>query len=281
MARVLVLLAACLFWPAAVSAGQLPRAASASLCGDQFLLALADRSQIVSVSSDAMGPLSLHADLAAGLPRNRKTAEELLGAGAEIVLMDERGEPKLMDMLKRVGIRVIPMPVSASYADIEATVMDVAAAIGQPVRGRQLVGDMRRRVAALEASRPRGRWPRFAYYRPDGGSAGLASFVDTAMRTAGFDNVQSLRGERGWGTLPLEVLVQDPPDGLVTSFFDSREGSVRRTFMTQPYLRRLMSEKPVIAVPGKLWPCAGPMIVDAAELLSVERKRLGTGSARR
>lgn len=259
---------------AGTAAAELPRVASASICGDQFLLALADRKQIVSVSIEADGPLSRYAERAGGLHKNRKSAEELLGAGADVVLMDPRGEPKLFEMLEHVGIRVIRMPLSDSFADIEATVMEVSAAIGQPARGREMVDDMRGRVAALEASRPSGPRPRFAYFRPDGGSAGSGTFVNTAMDAAGFDNLQASRGQSGWGTLPVEILVQDPPDGLIVSFFDTSKASLKRAFITQPYLKRLMAEKPVIGVPGKLWPCASPMVVEAAELLAAERARL-------
>ncbi len=268
-------LAFCLLGAGAAAADALSRAASTSTCGDQFLLALADREQIVSVSMEADGPLSRLADRAKGLPKNRKSAEELLGAGADVVLMDAYGEPKLMEMLARVGVRVVTMPLSDSFADIEATALAVAAAIGQPARGERMVADMRRRIAALAASRPAGPRPRFAYYRPDGGSAGAGTFVNTAMNAAGFDNLQASRGQHGWGSLPVEVLVQDPPDGLIVSFIDTSQASIKGTFITQPYLKRLMAEKPVIGVPGKLWPCAGPMVVDAAELLAAERARLG------
>ncbi|MEN3949977.1 ABC transporter substrate-binding protein [Iodidimonas sp. SYSU 1G8] len=254
-------------------ASALPRVASTTICGDQLVLTLADRAQIASVSQEATGPLSLHADEAAGLPRNRKTAEELLGVGADVVLMDARGEPKLEEMLTRLGIRVIRLNLSSEFADIEETVMHVAEAFGQRARGLAMVADMRRRRAAVAATVPPGPRPRFVYYRPDGGSAGLNTFVDTAMRASGFDNFQADRGQVGWGTLPLEVLVNDPPDGFVVSFFDTSQSSIRRTFMTHAYLHRLMDEKPVIGVPGKLWPCAGPMVVDAAELLASERVR--------
>ncbi|MEM9122234.1 MAG: hypothetical protein AAGB03_02835 [Pseudomonadota bacterium] len=50
----------------------LPRVASASLCADQYILALADRRQIVSLTWQSQGPLSAYADLAVGIPNQSR-----------------------------------------------------------------------------------------------------------------------------------------------------------------------------------------------------------------
>lgn len=255
-----------------VQAGALPRAASVSVCADQFLLMLADKAQITSLSWQVEAPISFHAEEAKGLPQNKGSAEELLLQDAELVVMNQGSGTALKAALRRFGVDVFELPLSTRFEEVEETVLKLAAALGRPGRGKALVGEMRARLAAVEsAARKKG--PLTLYYRAGGGGAGAGTFVHSVMEAAGLRNMQAEIGHQGWRSLPLEHAVLDPPQAFVTSFFDSPFASVRNAFRFNPVFWSLAEDKPLYEVPGKFWPCASPLLVDAAETLAAQVKK--------
>ncbi|MEM8784684.1 MAG: ABC transporter substrate-binding protein [Pseudomonadota bacterium] len=255
----------------------LRRVASASLCADQYILALADRRQIVSLTWQSQGPLSAYADRAVGIPINHGAAEEFIASKIDVVVVDEWGSTELRRVLARFDIAFVELPLVDDFATIEATVVEVARALGQDARGEAVIADMRSRLARvdrLNAEVPFA--PLAVYFRPDGGGAGVGTYVDTAMARAGFVNVARRYGMTGWGRVPLEQLVLDPPDAIVTSFFDTSHDSLARRFGSHALYQQFSRDAHVIAVPAKLWPCSAPMLAEATELMArarVERFR--------
>ena len=256
-----------------VAAADPPRAASTTLCGDQYLLTLAEPAQIVSLSWQATGPLSHYADRARGYPTNRGSAEELVAAGAEVVILSHGVDPQTRRVLDAFEITHVEVESVAGFDGVARNVRRVAAALGRPAAGEAAIAAMRARLDALRGE-ARGPDPLVAYFRPDGGGAAADTFVDAALRAAGYRNLQRELGQRGWSRLPAEALVRHPPDGFVVSFFDTTAASVSTRLRRNPILDAAMARGTVIAVPGRYWLCAHPLLVDAAELLARERARL-------
>ncbi|HEX4303370.1 MAG TPA: hypothetical protein VHZ78_11290 [Rhizomicrobium sp.] len=255
------------------------RTASTGLCADQYVLLLADRSQIVSLSPQSQSALSLTAGRAKGIAQNRGAAEEFLAGDVKLVVTDDGGGPILSRVLPRFGIKIVMIPEVASFAAMEQSVRDIASALGQKARGDALVADIERRRAALARLAKTGPHPEIVYFRPDGGGGGAGTFVDAALQEAGFRNLQVRRGIPGWRGLPLEMLVDTPPQGIVTGFFDSAQHSAFYTFSYNPIFSRLAGTVPTMTLPGKYWSCSGPFMIDAAEYLAKERiRRFGARS---
>ncbi|MBB4211506.1 iron complex transport system substrate-binding protein [Rhodothalassium salexigens DSM 2132] len=262
----------------AAGAAALPRVASASVCADQYVLALADPEQIVSVTERAAGPLSFYAERAQGLPTNRRALEEFLVLDVDVVVLDTHDVPQLRRTLPRFGVSVVDLATSAAHFDaVYDEIAKVARAVGQPARGEALVADIRQRLAVLRdrAAQAVGSDRRrlVSYFRPDGGGAGRGTFVHTVLDAAGFENLQARLGFDGWGGIPMEQLVLTPPEAGVTSFFDLRPNAVGNRFGSHPFYRHLARNDALVPIPGRLWPCAGPMLIDAAEALFEARDR--------
>ena len=264
--------------PAALpaAADPLPRVASTSLCADQFVLGLAAPEQIVSVSWQATGPLSLYADRAEGYPQNRGEAEELLYLDADIVLLDSWRARETGALLERFGVTVVEIPPVNSLEEIRTLTLAVADAIGRPEAGRAAVTEMDAVLAAAEQAAV-GEPPLAAYYRPGGGSAGSGTFVDAALNAAGLRNLKAEIGEAGWGPLSLEAVVTRPPDLFVISFFDTAYVGRSITFSRHPLLAEMMAETPVVTVPGRAWVCSGWFLADAVETIVGQRGADGAG----
>lgn len=255
---------------AAAAEPRAPRAASTTVCADQYLLALADRDRIASLSWMAPGPYSYLAAEAEGLPLNRGGLEELVAAGADLVILSGGADARTRRALAAFGIEAVVIEHATDFEGVAENLRIVAEAIGRPERGAALAAEMAARLAAA-APPPGAPRPRVVYYRPDGGGAGAGTFVDAVLIAAGYVNMQAEKGQTGWTGLPAEFLAVDPPDGFVVSFFDSTEASVQSRLQRNPILERAFRARPVLDVPGPQWACPHPYAVTAVETLAAAR----------
>jgi len=123
-----------------------------------------------------------------------------------------------------------------------------------------------RRIDALERrAQARQVKPRILYLARSGGSAGPGTFVDAAIKAAGGKNVLKTPG---WITPDPELLIALEPDLIVTSFIDGGYESVQATAIRHKVVKRYIAARPQLHVPGKLWPCAGPGFISAAEMIA-------------
>ncbi|GEO80772.1 ABC transporter substrate-binding protein [Pararhodospirillum oryzae] len=262
----------------------LPRVASLSVCADQLVLALAAPEQIVSLSFQARDPaLSLLAGRARGFARNRGSAEEVLKAGAQVVIGDAGLNAATLDLLTRLGVRTHALGLHTDLAAVDRETARVAALIGRPAEGAALIAAGRALHAAVAAdpaagtvatAAPPARPVVAAYLTPGGGSAGRDTFVDTLMREVGLDNLGARLGRTGWGPLDLELLVRHPPDRFVTSFFENAPPSRQRLSSRHPVLRRLLARTPPTVVESRAWVCSSWILAEAARQLARARAPL-------
>ncbi len=267
--RLVCLLGLILLGSPMLALAALPRAASLTVCADQYLLGLADPAQIVAVSPDAADPnQSLFAAEAVRYPAHRGDSEELVALQAELVLTDRWLPLRTSERLERLGIRVIQLPLPDSWAEIAATTRTVAAALGRPAQGEARVAEMEAQLERLAAHRHLVRPPLAAYFLPDGGSAGAGTFIDAVLQAAGTRNLATTLGLQGWGTFKLEQLALAEPDLIVMGFFDQGGDTLRMAFARHPVFRHLLTRLPAIAVPDRYWICSGWFLAEAADYIA-------------
>lgn len=270
----MLLIAAGLAALPAVGAGEappapLPSVASTNLCADLLLLRLAAPGQVRSVSRQAQDPaVSPLAAQVADLPGNRGGVEELLYLRPDLALVYLGwGARRHAGLLATAGVELVPLPYPTGIDDALTTLRDTAARIGRPQTGAALAADAKRRIAALAASpRPY----RALYLRPNGGTAGTGTYVDDLLRLLGLRNVAAEEGIAGWGNLPLERLVLDPPDLFLLGYFDDARPVPASAYARHPRLRALFARTPAITLPGSAWGCGGLDLIDAAEAVAAD-----------
>lgn len=269
------LLCAGLLAPAQAEPNALPRAASVSVCTDQYLLTLANPDQVAAVSWQAATIRSPVRHLVGDAPLIRGSAEEMLAVGADIVIFDPYGHPHTSGRLEELGTEIVRLSAIAGTQDVETELRRIAAALGVPERGIALAQDLMLRREHLAAwAQGLSNRPRALYVVPGGGGAGADTFIDEIMSLGGFTNLQAELGMDGWGRVPLELLVENPPDVLIVSFFETSDPSLLDGFSRHPQFRELLATTPIITVPAETWLCAGPFLMDAAEYIAAERMRL-------
>ncbi|MBB5987053.1 ABC transporter substrate-binding protein [Sphingobium lignivorans] len=250
--------------PPADHAGAPPRVMSLNPCIDAILLAVADPGQILSISHYSHDPRATSAplDVARRFPANGGTAEEVIAAGPDLVLLGSHVAPATQRAIADAGVRVETVGVPATIEESRAQVLQVARAIGHEARGRRLLD---RIDTALAAARPApGRSPVPALIRLGGGLVpGQGTLADELLARTGFRNMSHDYGLAMWDMLPLEPLIARPPHLLLT---DGAGPGTREAMLARvPGLR-------VADFPSRLLQCAGPNLIEAAGTLATIRR---------
>ncbi|MCX8018822.1 MAG: hypothetical protein N2690_13145, partial [Rhodocyclaceae bacterium] len=103
------------------------------------------------------------------------------------------------------------------------------------------------------------------YLRPNGGTAGVGTYVDDLIRRPNQRNLAAEQGIKGWGQVSLERLISRPPDVLLLGYFEQLGVGVQAAYGRHPALRALIERLPVVWIQGQAWGCGGLELVEVAE----------------
>jgi iron complex transport system substrate-binding protein len=247
------------------------RIVSLDLCADQLLVELVPRERIAAVTHLAADPsISAIPERARGIPITHGGAEDVLRLDPDLVLAGPFGVRGTVDLLQRLGRRVVIVPQPQDLSGVRAAVEVVAEAVGETAKGAALLADFDRRLAAL-ASRTHGADPAAVIYQIGSSVLGPGSLADAALAAAGFRNAAgSYRLMRG-GQVPLEVLLADPPDLLVLSSTPGEYRTVLADNLRHPAIAILRREHASIELAWRHWLCGTPHIIEAVERLAAAR----------
>ena len=112
------------------------RVASLNLCTDEYLLLLARPGEIVSVSRLAQRPRGHrpYGAQARRYPANRGSLESVLGQRPTLILSMGGSGRATSTIARRLGIRTIDLAFPTDVAEVEAAMVRVATALGDPGR---------------------------------------------------------------------------------------------------------------------------------------------------
>ncbi len=276
MAAALVALAVTAFGATAAGAPALvrpQRIVSLNACADQYLIALADKRQIVALTRYARDPsLSFYAAKAKDYPISQDQAEAVLALQPDLVIASPYRAADSLALLKG-RVRIFDMASAESFDEVVQQTRQIAAVIGQPERGEALIRSMRARVEAA------GRRPVLgvaANYQRGGFIMGPATLMDDLMTRAGLTNL-ARRGAT-LGRLSLEQIVQARPDFLILGDGASAGQDEGSLSLDHPALAAAVPERHRLHIPSALVTCGGPSYPAALERLQAETDRARAAS---
>ncbi|MGO4573239.1 ABC transporter substrate-binding protein [Microvirga sp. 2TAF3] len=233
------------------------RVVSLNLCADQLLLALADRSQIASLSPLGRDPsISFLVDKAAGIPVNEGKGEAILFSGADLVLAGSFGQQNRTALLQRQGLDVFPLAPWLSLEDGREQIRTVARRLDHPERGEALIADI---DAALERTKDIVPAKRsiLTYYRR-GWVPASDSLISELLRHMGFVLHQDALGLSQGGMARLESIIASPPDYLLMDDDAGKLVDNGSALLSHPALAQAVPWDRRLVIPGKLAICGGP-----------------------
>lgn len=241
------------------------RIASLDYCADQFVLALADRDQIVALSRGSQRDDSYYRDRARGVRQTRGTLEEVLALRPDLVVRNWGGPWDAETIYARFEVPVLQVGDAPNFDTAREDLLDASRVIGHAARGAELVRDLDLRLARLRASAPSTR-PPVLYLSAGGAVAGSGTMMQSLIEAAGGRNVH--RGE-SWTVMPLESLVEMPPALIALGFFDHGRSLVNPWLPGRhPAVRRALAQARTIELPLAAISCEAWYAIDAAEALA-------------
>lgn len=246
------------------------RIVSINLLTDQWLLTLAPPGKIASVTF-----LSQDADYsptwkeARSFPANHGTAEEVLRFKPDLVLAGRYAATETVDMLRRLGVRVVVFDYAPDFEGIAAQAREIGALIGEPVAADRFVSSMLARLERVRASRPTHPL-RLLEYGQNGWTHGSGTVLDLLLREAGEVNAASEHGVEWMAQLPLEEVVRMQPDGFIIPRRDDGAPSLARGVFDHAAFRAIAAHGRVITMPPGTTDFGGPSTIDALEYLAAQ-----------
>lgn len=265
----LMLLATACARPVLPEATSAQRIVSINPCVDAVLMAVADPEQIAAIShySHDARSTSIPLDVARRFAATSGTAEEVVALAPDLVLAGAHVAPSTVEALRQMGIRLIQLEVPTSVAQSNAQVLAIAAAVGHPARGAELVSDIKARLAPATAT---GAAPQALIWQSGGLVPGKGTLADELMRISGLNNASADFGLKSWDVLPLEYLIGRPPALLLSSAAASQGDRM----LGHPVMSDLARQITVADYPERLLSCAGPTIGAAVDRLRAARQAL-------
>jgi len=239
------------------------RIISLDFCADQYLLKLADRTNILALSPEAVMDHSYMREAAQGLPSVRPFAEDAIALQPDLIIRSYGGGPNAERFFEQSGIPVLTVGWAGDFEAIKRVTREVATGLGEPERGAKLVAEIEARLAALpqeEAGQS------VLYMTPTGVTTGSGSLVDELINAAGLTNFET---RPGWHALPLERLTAAQPDKVAASFFDTSALSQSIwSAARHPIARAQIRAGPTVSLSGAWTACGAWFALDAAEALA-------------
>lgn len=264
-------LAAVLALAPAALAAPAQRIVSLNLCIDPIVLDLVPRERIQALSWVSSDPnVSPIIDRIAGIRLVRGTAEEVLALEPDLVLAGALTTPATVDLLRRLGQRVVVIPIATELDGVRKAIRAVAAAVGEPARGEDMVADFDRRLAEASAHGPER--PEAVVYQANSLVSPSGTLAAAALEAAGFSNAADRVALTSGGRIALETLVVSPPDLIALG----QQATAYRTpvadNLRHPALARVLAERAHVDFPMPLWLCGTPHVADAVAALAQARR---------
>ena len=249
-----------------------PTIVSLNPCADAILAEVTAPGQLLAISHYSHDPRGSSMPLAQArrFPATGGTVEEIAALAPDLVVGDSFTSPATRNALRRLRIRFAALPIASTIAASEAQVRFLARLARQQAGGERLVGQIEASLAA--ATPPAGWTPRSAIVWQGGGLvAGDETLIAQLLERAGFRSAAVTRGLGQGAVLPLEAMLADPPQVILTAD-DPRAEQDR--LLRHPVLAGMTATARAKLDPG-LFYCGGPSIPHAmARLTAIRRGQL-------
>lgn len=268
----LALVPVLLLWPWLTYA-QAQRIVSLNVCTDQFLLLLAERQRIASITWLSADPEeSPLAEQARGIALNYGQAEDIIPLQPDLILAGTYTARFTVELLRQRGYRMELIPPAVNLAQLSRSLRQTAELIGARDRGEALLAEFERELQTL-APIDRVR-PSALLYAGRGYTAGVHSLETDLLTAVGLRNQAAELGLDHSGFVDLERLLSQPPDLLVISRYHRGNASLATRLLQHPALQQGLRDRHIIELPARLLSCTPSALLEVARRLHAARARI-------
>ena len=244
---------------------------STNPCADAILVDLApERLTAISRYSHDPAATSLPLEVALRFPATAGTAEEVIALRPALIVTSSFTPLATRAAYERAGLKTLLLDSPATVAASEAQIIAVAAAIGQPARGKAMVARIERALAAASPPSPDNGANKISTLLFISGTLanGPGNLLDELMTRAGLANAGPGFGLAYTGPVALETIAANPPALILTP------GPSRSAELRTRMLARMHAPTRSATFARTLVNCGGPTIVPAIARLAELRRGL-------
>ncbi len=250
-----------------------PTIVSLNPCSDAILAEVADPAQILAISHYSADPRSSSMDPAQArrFRTTRGTVEAVLALHPDLVIEGSFIAPATAGAYQRLGLHLETLAIANTVEDSHAQIRQLAALAGHPDRGEALI----RRIdsAVAQAAPPANYQPVSAIVWESGGMVpGDNTLIADLLRRTGFTNASAAQGYHQADLLPLERMLANPPQVILTTAGEGPQANEDR-LLRHPALASLRTTTRAPLASNLLY-CAGPTIIRAVNRLAEVRRAL-------
>ncbi len=258
----LAVLAACSEAPSREDASDRPTVVSLNPCADAILAEVTAPGQLLAISHYSQDPASTSMSLGKAMryPSTGGTAEEVLALAPDMVVADDFLAPATRRALDQAGIEVVSTGIARDEAEAVVQVAALSVVTGNSDTPSTLASDI---MAAWATQRWDGEPVTVLLLQEGDIVPGEETLAHTMLEHTGFRSLSVARGMGQGAYVPLEQVLADPPDVVITA------GGGR--MLDHPLLREGSGVQHFELEPNLLF-CGGPTIPRALERLMEIRR---------
>ncbi|MDB2677547.1 ABC transporter substrate-binding protein [Alphaproteobacteria bacterium] len=250
-----LILTAVIFALCAAPAAALPRVMSLNLCADPYLMAFADKAQIVALtplSRDAR--LSANAAAAENFPVSDGQIEAIIELKPDLVIVSSWSDPMRNALIKRLGFELLTLDAAQNYTAARDEIITLGKAIGREAQARAYLQNLDAALAALQKLTHA---PKVLPLQRRNLTVGQGHILDDILSRAGAVNLGRDTSDSPMRRVSLESALAVQADYILVNETDEMPDSRGMEFITHPALARAYPATRRLHIDNNLLVCAG------------------------
>jgi iron complex transport system substrate-binding protein len=250
-----LILTAVIFALCAAPAAALPRVMSLNLCADPYLMAFADKAQIVALtplSRDAR--LSANAAAAENFPVSDGQIEAIIELKPDLVIVSSWSDPMRNALIKRLGFELLTLDAAQNYTAARDEIITLGKAIGREAQARAYLQNLDTALAALQKLTHA---PKVLPLQRRNLTVGRGHILDDILSRAGAVNLGRDTSDSPMRRVSLENALAVQADYILVNETDEMPDSRGMEFITHPALARAYPATRRLHIGNNLLVCAG------------------------
>ena len=246
---------------------EIRRVVSLNPCLDVILVNVADREQIAALSHYARdADSSTIFEIASTFPVIYESAEEVLALEPDLVLTSRHSDLATRNVLRRLDIKTELFNEPKTLAESLNQIRVIAGLVNRVERGDALIAKIEE---ALRMAEPEAGTPLLSalVFQRNGFSTGSGTLVHEMLERTGYRNAGWRYGLSGWGNIPLERVIADPPEVLLAGEILPNVPTWADRVVRHPALRNIGDRMKRATFPDRLIYCGGPVLIESVKTL--------------
>lgn len=263
----LTLLVLCI---APARATDLVRVVSLNLCADAYLMAFADKAQVLALTPQSRDPaLSAFHQTAQDYPISDGQIESIAALDPDLIIVSSYSDPMRNRLTAQLGFEILVIDAADNYAAARAAIAQLGAAIGRSHEAQAYADAL---DAALAAITPIKKPVAILPLQRRNLTAGPGHIIDEIISRAGGLNMGRMNGPDVMSRVSLERVLVSQAAYILLNENMARPDSRGMEFLTHPALQAAYPNERRLTIDNNLLVCAGATTPRAVAALVAQLK---------